>query len=452
LYNALVRTAVVLFTRDLRLHDQPALAGAAATSEAVVPLFVLDDGLVRRIESPNRLTFLLESLADLRSSLRERGGDLVVRRGDAVAETLRLAQAVGADSVFVGRGSSSYAQRRQDRLGRECDRLRLALRVVNTTTVVAPGALATAERDHYRIFTPYWRRWREAYGPRPVPPPERVHLPGGGLEPGELPPASALTRESTSPALPRGGERAARARLDRWLTDGLPCYGRPGATLSRGPTSRLSPYLHFGCVSPVELAARVRHRRSGGGEEFLRQLAWRDFYEQLLAANPATPHEDLRPRGRSWAEDEEALARWAEGRTGYPIVDAGMRQLTHEGWLPNRARLIVASFLTKTLSLDWRSGAAVFARLLVDGDVACNVGNWQWMAGTGVDTRPNRVLNPVRQAKRFDPEGEYVRRYVPELAQLDGASVHEPCRSPSLLVPPEYPEPLGRPDGVDAAA
>jgi deoxyribodipyrimidine photo-lyase len=191
----------------------------------------------------------------------------------------------------------------------------------------------------------------------------------------------------------------------------------------------------------------MRDRPDGGA--FVRKLCWRDFFLQLLAANPSLPREDLRPRRECRRDDDEALARWREGTTGYPIVDAGMRQLAREGWLSNRARLIVASFLTKTLEQDWRHGAEHFASLLVDADVANNVGNWQWMAGTGVDTRPNRVLNPVRQAKRHDADGAYARRYVRELADIPPAHVHEPWKAPAAEAPRGYPAPI---DHVGAAA
>jgi deoxyribodipyrimidine photo-lyase len=183
--------------------------------------------------------------------------------------------------------------------------------------------------------------------------------------------------------------------------------------------------------------ARARERR--GTDAFERQLCWRDFFGQLVAANPKMQRDDLRPRLDRWRDDGEALAAWREGRTGYPIVDAAMRQLGREGWMPNRARLIAGSFLTKTLSLDWRSGADVFFELLVDGDVANNVGNWQWVAGTAANTRPSRVLNPMRQAKRFDPEGHYVRRHVPQLEALEGSSVHEPWKAQPALTR-GYPE------------
>jgi len=208
--------------------------------------------------------------------------------------------------------------------------------------------------------------------------------------------------------------------------------------LAAGGTSRLSPFLHLGCLSPLELTERASGRE--GAEPFLRQLCWRDFYAQLLAARPETSTRDLRPRGHLWREDAAGLAAWREGRTGYPIVDAGMRQLARDGFMHNRARLLTASFLTKDLYVDWRLGAAHFLSLLVDGDVASNSGNWQWVAGTGVDTRPNRVFNPTTQARRFDPDGAYVRRYVRELAGIAGGAVHEPWKLARR--PRGYPEPI----------
>jgi deoxyribodipyrimidine photo-lyase len=431
-------TAVVLFTRDLRVHDHAGLSEAAGTSERVVPLFVLDDRVLNGLDAPNRLSFLLGALADLRRSLRELGADLIVRRGDPVEETLRIARAVNAETVFVGCDASAYARRREELLARACRRERVELRVVNTTSVVPGGALVPADRDHYRVFTPYWRRWQATPLLPPQPAPARLRLPDG-IEPRELPQLSALTSVGPSPDVPRAGEYAGRARLRRWLANGLAGYER-NDRLGANATSRLGPYLHFGCVSALEVVARARGHPAG--EAFVRQLCWRDFFLQLLAANPRLPLDDLRPRGDRWRHDDEAFARWRDGLTGYPIVDAAMRQLAREGWLPNRARLIVASFLTKTLYLDWRLGADVFSRLLVDADVANNVGNWQWMAGTGTDTRPNRVLNPIAQARRFDPDGEYVRRHVPELAQLEGSSAHEPWRAPARLRANDYLAPV----------
>jgi deoxyribodipyrimidine photo-lyase len=430
------RCAVALLTRDLRVHDNPVLSEAARQAERVVPLFVVDEALVQA-SGANRLAFLAGALADLRRSLRELGGDLVVRRGDPVAEALRVAGEAGADAIFTGSDASAYAQRRETRLEEGCRQARLAFHVENAIAVVAPGELAPVDRDHYRVFTPYWRRWREQPVRAAADPSARLRLPA--VEPGPLPSLPELTAESPSPGLPTPGEQAGRRQLDRFLAGGLHDYGDGRDDLSRERTSRLSPYLHFGCVSAAEVLARA-DAAGPVAEPFARQLCWRDFYLQLLAANPATPAEDLHPRPGGWSDDDEAFERWREGETGYPIVDAAMRQLHSEGWMHNRARLVVASFLTKTLGVDWRRGARVFSDLLVDGDLASNVGNWQWVAGTGVDTRPNRVFNPIAQAKRLDPTGAYVRRYVPELAEVDGAAVHEPWRAPLARVAPDYPD------------
>ena len=422
--------AIVLFTRDLRVHDQAALAAATTRHEQIVPLFVLDDALLRAAGTPNRISFLLDSLSALRASLRELGGDLVIRRGDVVAEVVRIAAESGAKTLFVGADASAYARQRLRRL-----REHLEVRVENTVTAVAPGELTPKGRDHYRVFTPYWSRWRDEPRPPAVGSPAHVALPR--LGPGRLPELSELVADRPSPDLPKGGEPEARRRLERWLAD-VADYDAKRDDLAADRTSRLSPYLHFGCISANEMAIRA------GTTELLRQLCWRDFYAQLLAANPHTAHEDLHPGRRTWNDDEEALTRWRTGRTGVPIVDAGMRQLHAEGWMHNRARLIVAAFLTKTLGLDWRHGARAFADVLVDADVANNIGNWQWVAGTGVDTRPNRLFNPLAQAKRHDPNGDYVRRYVPELAEIPGAAVHEPWRAPLTRVAHEYSAPLDR--------
>jgi deoxyribodipyrimidine photo-lyase len=245
-----------------------------------------------------------------------------------------------------------------------------------------------------------------------LPAPGRIVLPED-LDRGRLPEPGEPDVGATAPDLPRGGETAGRRRLEAWLDDGLSRYGELADVLAADATSRLSPYLHFGCVSAGEVVARAAGRE--GAEPFVRQLCWRDFNHQLLAARPETAHEDLRPRAAGWRDDAEGLAAWREGRTGYPLVDAGMRQLQREGFMHNRARLVAGSFLTKHLGIDWRRGAAHFFEQLVDGDVANNTGNWQWVAGTGTDSRPNRRLSPQRPAERFDPDGAYVQRYLPEL-------------------------------------
>src|ERR1700733_12895937 len=329
-----MRLAIMLFTRDLRVHDNPALDAAVRRAEGVVPLFVLEDRLVSGpLAAPNRVRFLLEAVDDLRSSLRERGGDLVIRRGDTVGEVIGLARDTGAGGVFCASDVSGYAAGRQRRLSAACQQARLELVLSPGVTVVPPAELRpSGGGEHYRVFTPYLRAWEQAKRRPVAAAPENVHLPDG-LKPGELP--DLAYRSKGSGTFP-GGESAATKRFDAWR----------------------------------------------------------------------------------------------EGRTGVPIVDAGMRQLQQEGWMHNRARMIVASLLCKQLHIDWRLGARHFMDLLADGDIANNYGNWQWAAGTGNDTRPGRVLSPLRQATRFDAAGDYVRRYVPELAGLDPVAIRRPWTLP----------------------
>jgi deoxyribodipyrimidine photo-lyase len=223
-----------------------------------------------------------------------------------------------------------------------------------------------------------------------------------------------------------GGEREGRRLMRAFLRDGLGTYETRRDDLPGDATSRLSAHLRFGCLSPLEVMREAGQRQ--GGEPFVRQLCWRDFHHQVLAAVPSLPRRDYRPRGDRWSRSQRALEAWKEARTGYPLVDAAMRQLAAEGFMHNRARMTVASFLCKDLYLDWREGAWHFWDLLSDGEIANNAGNWQWVAGTGNDTRPNRVFNPVRQSQRFDPSGDYIRRWVPELGKVRHGLVHEPWR------------------------
>jgi deoxyribodipyrimidine photo-lyase len=442
-----VRTALVLFTRDLRVQDHPALATAAREAERVVPLFVVDDRIrASGFVTPNRAAFLADALRDLDEALRQRGGRLVVRRGDVVRETLRVAEAAGAEAVHLSADVSAGAAARERDLARACRGAGIALRLHPGVTVVPAGRLTPENGDHYRVFTPYWRAW-SATALRPAfRAPARVELPEG-IEPGRLPDAAALADGRPSPDLARGGLTEAARRAESWVRDGLDGYSAGHDALAADATSRLSAHLHFGCVSPAQLARRAEGR--AGGEAFVRRLCWRDFHHQVLAARPDLPHtdyrrrEDERPDGGGWRDDDASFAAWREGRTGHPVVDAAMRQLAREGFMHNRARMIVASFLTRDLGIDWRRGAAHFLGLLADGDLANNSGNWQWVAGTGNDMRPNRVLNPVRQARRFDPSGDYVRRYLPELAGVAGPAVHEPWRLDAATRRGlDYPDPI----------
>ncbi len=434
-------TTLALFTRNLRVHDNPVLAAAARAGDTVVPLFVLDERILRSsFNRPNRAHFLAESLADLHEGLRARGGGLVHRRGDWVDEVRKLAEQVDATEVHACSDVTAHSGARLERLQDVLGRRELCVHD-QVVTVLEPGAVTPSGGDHYAIFTPYFRQWEHRPLRAQSKPPERITLPQG-LRTGSPRAADIVNGRTCSDIVP-GGETAGRGRLDSWLESGVDDYADHSDDLAADATSRLSPYLHFGCVSPVEVVARAARRDSAGARAFIRQVAWRDFHHQVLAARPATSTADYRPRGDRWRHDDDAFAAWRDGRTGYPIVDAGMRQLATEGWMHNRARLIVGSFLTKTLYLDWRLGAQHFLDLLVDGDIANNQMNWQWVAGTGTDTRPHRVLNPLRQAQRYDPEGRYVRRHIPELAGLDVPEIHEPWRLPDEQRHHlDYPEPI----------
>ncbi|MEV8530563.1 deoxyribodipyrimidine photo-lyase [Streptomyces sp. NPDC051211] len=440
-----MNVAIVLYTSDLRVHDHPPLRAALSSVDRVVPLFVRDRGIdAAGFAAPNRLAFLADCLADLDRALRDRGGRLVVRSGDVTSEVCALAREAAAHEVHLAAGVSAYAQAREehlrDALAREGRRLHVHEGVV---TAVAPGAVVPAGSDHFAVFTPYFRRWTELppravqAAPRAVPVPD-------GITSEPLPARSAVP--GVSPGVPRGGETTGRTLLARWAAGGLHHYLGSHDDLAADATSRLSPHLHFGTVSAAETVRRARAADGPDAEAFVRQICWRDFHHQVLAARPGTATEDYRSRGDHWRTERDAgpeIRAWKEGRTGYPVIDAAMRQLRHEGWMHNRARLLTASFLTKTLYVDWRIGARHFLDLLVDGDLANNQLNWQWAAGTGTDTRPNRVLNPLLQARRHDPQGAYVHRWVPELAGLPAPYVHEPWKLPG----PErarydYPDPV----------
>ncbi|MCL6669880.1 cryptochrome/photolyase family protein [Streptomyces panaciradicis] len=440
-----MNVSVVLFTADLRLHDHPPLR-AASEAQAVVPLFVRDRGVTGAgFAAPNRLAFLADSLRDLDSGLRERGGRLIVRSGDVVEEVCKVVAETDADDVHMAGDVSAYAHRREQRLRRALEAEGRRLHVHETvTTAVTPGALTPASSDHFAVFTPYFRQWAQTHLRDTLAAPRTVHVPDGvGTE--ELPTRSGLS--GLSEGLAAGGETEGRKRLAAWLRDGIAAYEDRHDDMAGDATSRLSPHLHFGTLSPVELVHRARKVAGPGAEAFVRQIAWRDFHRQVLAARPAAATADYRTKHDRWRSERTAredVEAWKEGRTGYPVIDAAMRQLRHEGWMHNRSRLLTASFLCKTLYVDWRVGARHFLDLLVDGDVANNQLNWQWMAGTGTDTRPNRVLNPLTQSKRYDPDGAYVRRWVPELAGLDVPYVHEPWKLRGLdrAALDGYPDPV----------
>ncbi|GAB2664123.1 cryptochrome/photolyase family protein [Nocardia goodfellowii] len=434
--------SIALFTRDLRLRDNPVLTAAAREATEVVPLFVLDEEIVRRTRhAPNRLRFLLAALSELDDELRARGGRLVLRRGRTVDVVAQVAAEVGASAVHVAEDVSRYSQGRENALWERLSPTgcRVRTHAASITAVDPAEVKPDTGRGHYAIFTPYFRRWIETPMRRPLPAPDRLVVPAIASDP--IPELGDLCADPASPGLSVGGEVTGRKLLAHWLSGPVYYYAERKDALAFEGTSRLSPYLHFGCLSPAEVVHRTDAATSGG-HAFVRQVAWRDFHHQVLADRPEVATRDYRSESRSWVHEPDGLAAWQAGRTGYPVVDAAMRQLLAQGWMPGRARLIAASFLSKTLKVDWRLGAEHFERWLVDADLANNRMNWQWVAGTGTDTRSSRVLNPLRQADRYDPDGVYARRWLPELAHLPGADVHRPWRAgvPASTYPPPIVE------------
>ena len=417
--------ALVVFTRDLRIADNPALATAARASK-VVCAFIHDDALRSgRPMHPLRTLFLSECIAELDASLRRLGSRLEVREGNWVDEVLGLAAQTGARSIHLSDDVTPYARGRFVRLEATAGQ---TVEVCRSTglTIVPPGVVTPTGGDHYRVFTPFYRRWLTTPRRQLLPPPTSLPTVDGTVPRPRSRSAAALPTPPLPPAVGPGGEHAAARRLATWAAGGITRYGEHRDDLAEPANSGLSRDLHFGCLSPLQVETAIDGLPGAG--PFLRQLCWRDFYLQILAARPEAAWSDYVERGRRPRRDPAGFEAWRRGLTGVPIVDAAMRQLALEGFLPNRARMIAASFLTRNLGLDWRDGARHFLEHLVDADVALNNLNWQWMAGRGTGANPHRVLSPTRQGHRFDPYGTYVRRHVPELGGLDSASIHEPWR------------------------
>ncbi len=413
----------MVFTRDLRVRDNPALI-AACEADCVVPLFIVDEPLLGHpAVGVNRIRFLLDALADLDRSLRLIGGALVVRRGDWLNELMTVVEACGADVVHLSDDGSARAKRRLRELRSRAESSKVEIVTHPGVTVVAAGEVLTAAGTPFQMFTPYYRRWIALRWRDLAPSPRAIALPSG-IDVGSIPSLEDVTQRRPSPRIAAGGEVAGLDALRTWTAGQLARYGASHDAIADDATSRISPYLHFGCLSPLEVATRLRDRP--GGDEFVRQLCWRDFFHQLLSSRPDLAYADMHDRGIPSGTADESFAAWCNGQTGYPLVDAGMRQLRSEGCMHNRVRMVVASFLTKDLDVPWQVGARYFMEHLVDGDLANNQLNWQWVAGTGTDANPHRIFNPIRQSERFDPDGAYIRRYVGELQDIDSKSIHDP--------------------------
>jgi deoxyribodipyrimidine photo-lyase len=427
-------TATVMwFRRDLRLADNPALLDACAADE-VLPLFVLDPALWRPAGAPRR-AYLGRSLRALSESL---DGRLTVRRGDPVREVVRAAREVGATRVHVAEDFGPYGRRRDDEvekalLGDGVDLVR-----TGSPYAVSPGRVHTGSGTRYQVFTPFSRAWLDHGWRQPVDPPTGsrwLELDGVAIPEPELPDGLEL---------PAAGEQAARDRWQAFLDADVAGYDDARDRPDLDASSRMSVHLKWGEIHPRTMLADLGHRRSKGAATYRSELAWREFYADVLLRRPESARQYLRPEFAHMAYDEPGrrLDAWRDGRTGYPIVDAGMRQLRATGWMHNRVRMVVASFLVKDLHIEWQHGARHFMRWLVDGDLASNQHNWQWAAGSGTDAAPYfRIFNPVTQGTKFDPDGDYVRRWVPELRNRHGRHLHRPWEDPEGL-PDGYPGPI----------
>jgi deoxyribodipyrimidine photo-lyase len=452
-----MNTALVLFRRDLRVADNPALGAACAAHARVLPVFIHapdDDG--EWTAGAASRWWLHHSLAALERELRANGGGLHLRRGDPLEVLRELIRHSAASAVYWNRRYEPAAIAHDTRIRSALQAEGVAVHSHNAALWCEPWQLATRQGEPYRVFTPYWRSLRpqlQAVEPLPAP-----RLPGWR----ELPDGLSLDALGLLPRIAwagglaeswRPGEAGARELLDIFADDALGDYAHARDLPARHGTSRLSPHLHFGEISPRQIhfaldrrARATDAKRRPDLEPYLRELGWREFAHHLLYHFPHTPTDNFNPRfdGFPWAPTDQAvLQRWQRGRTGIPLVDAGMRELWHTGWMHNRVRMVVASFLTKNLRQHWRHGARWFWDTLVDADLASNTLGWQWVAGCGADAAPYfRVFNPVIQSKKFDPDGTYLRRWLPELADAPASVLHEPWKDEALLRRCGYPAPM----------
>jgi deoxyribodipyrimidine photo-lyase len=420
------------FRRDLRLGDHPALA-AAATVGDVVPVFVVDPLFTARAGAPRR-AFMARVLRGLSAEI---DGALVYRHGDPIDVIPALAEEVGARDVFASADYNPYGRRRDDAVAVALAAAGRALHRVGSPYAVDPGTVTKADGSGYAVFTPFRRGWRAAGWSDPAARAAVTWVESGTVPSGPPPDEPAVDAD-----LPPATSAEFGVRWREFVEDRLESYATDRNLPGVDGTSRMSPALRWGIAHPRQLLADLGSGKSD--DTFRSELAWREFYADVLFRRPSSAREHLQPRMDALPVDTDARARarfaaWRTGQTGFPIVDAGMRQLLSIGWVHNRVRMIVGSFLVKDLHLPWQWGSHWFLQHLVDGDLASNNHGWQWVAGTGTDPAPFfRIFNPTSQSRRFDPDGEYIRRWVPELAGLDAGSIH----APGLFRPAGYPAPI----------
>ena len=436
------RPVLVWFRQDLRLGDNPALHAAVTTGRPILPLYILDEpGPERRLGAAS-LWWLDKSLRALDASLRRCGGGLILRRGDSEAELRRLIDQTGADQVFMNRRFEPEAFGRDADIAHALQKEGVNCQGFNGTLLTRPAAVLTEAGRPYRVFTPFLKALMPVIPELDhMPPPTRISTLGDvasddiadwGLHP-RAPDWSGGFDWSP-------GEEGASSALSAFLSRGLKDYATSRDIPGRSGTSRLSPHLHWGEISPRRVLQDVREAVAQGrasqaqADKFVAEIGWREFSAHLLHQFPYMTERAFRPEfdEMPWRSDVDGLAAWKEGQTGYPLVDAGMRQLWTTGWMHNRVRMVVASFLVKHLLIDWREGESWFWDTLVDADLASNVQNWQWVAGCGADAAPYfRIFNPVVQGEKFDSDGRYVRRWVPEVRALPDRWLHAPWSAPA---------------------
>ncbi len=439
------------FRNDLRLADNTALAELSARVDEWIPLFIIDPRLEGESGAAGpRARFLFDCLDRLGQDLLRRGVALQVREGFPEEVLPKFCDQIGIDVLSFNLDTSPFALGRDARVGRALERIGVRVLAPSDRVVFRSSEIRSLKGDAYSVYSPYrkswWRRWED----EPRLPLARYRLPGpvDGFSAGALPDRGTPHAGQFSVELPTGGAAAGRRRLDKFLQGAVGRYhedrDRPGVD----GTSRLSPYLRFGAISVRQCFSRALEARADnpslgeGIEKWLDELIWRDFYAAILEEHPRVLRENYRREYDAlvWNDDPDAFAAWCEGQTGFPIVDAGMRQLKSRGWMHNRVRMIVASFLTKDLLIDWRQGERFFFQHLVDGDPASNNGGWQWAASTGTDAQPYfRIFNPTAQGHRWDPEGHYIRRWVPELREVAPEHIHTPYDG---APPVGYPKPM----------
>jgi deoxyribodipyrimidine photo-lyase len=463
-------TALVWFRQDLRLADNPALLAALKRYAQVLPVFVHDPGSAANWAAGAASRWWLHhSLGALQAQLQRRGSTLLIRHGDALAQLRELGKAVGATALYCNRLYEPAVAAQEQKIFEALEGGGLACESFNAALLLEPAQVQTGSGGPYKVFTPYWRSAQTLPWRAPAAPPRRLPRPP------ELPPSLPIAELDLLPRSPwdagfyaawTPGEDGAWAELERFCRGAVNHYRERRDYPAEPATSRLSPHLHFGEIGPVQIAARLRRLAGEEGaphgevEHYLRELGWREFAHHLLHHFPRTPEQPLDPRFAAFgwrrpAEYAADLRAWQRGRTGIPMVDAGMRELWHTGWMHNRVRMLVASFLTKNLLIPWQEGARWFWDTLVDADLANNTLGWQWTAGCGADAAPYfRVFNPVLQGGRFDAGGAYVRRWLPELARLPDALIHIPWQAPPAALQAagvhlgrDYPQPV-----VDLAA